>query len=135
MAGRAFDLRARSPGDGHSAQVDQRAALFGQSFGRAAGDAVADARHLEEQNDAHILSLESRVSALREVSHGLSAAVSESSKILAAMGDSMDTAGRLVRGTVVTLKTLVAGSAAGGHMCRLVGFIFAVFFLLWLLVR
>jgi blocked-early-in-transport protein 1 len=89
---------------------------------------------LEEQNDEHIAGLEARVSALREVSLGIRGAVKESSALLGTMGESMETAGRLVRGTVVTIGNMISGGGSGGHMWKLVGFIFLILFLLWLVV-
>jgi len=133
MAGKGFDLRTRMSGKN---EVDQRAALFGNRYsnvrtedqgGRAQGTSV-----LEEQNDRQIEDLEAKVSSLREISLGISGAVKDSQGVLGGMGDSMDTATRMVKGTVTKVQRLM--DQHGGRYCwNLVLIILGAFFVVWIL--
>ena len=130
MAGKSFDLRTRLP--------DQRAALFGNKYSslKQADDQGARAQGtsvLEEQNDRQIEDLEAKVSSLREISLGISGAVKDSHGVLGGMGDSMDTATRLVKGTVTKIQKIMDDN--GGRYCwNMVLIILAAFFLIWLLL-
>lgn len=100
MAGKAFDLRTRM-----NKSEDPRAALFGNRYTPVTGS--QDASMLEEQNDQHIAGLEDKVRTLREISLGISGAVRESNSVLGGMGDTMDKAGRLVKGTLGQVQNLM----------------------------
>ena len=134
MAGKGFDLRTRM---GSKYEVDQRAALFGNRYSsvKQQDDSAARAQGasvLEEQNDRHIEDLEAKVHSLREISLGISGAVRESRGVLSGMGDSMDTASRLVKGTTAKVLRLIDQNG-GGYCCTMVFIFLGAFFLIWLL--
>ena len=130
MAGKSFDLRTRLP--------DQRAALFGNKYSSVKtsddqGSRTQGTSVLEDQNDRQIEDLEAKVSSLREISLGIQGAVKDSHGVLGGMGDSMDSASRLVRGTLTKIQKLMDQN--GGSYCwNMVLIILGAFFLMWLLL-
>ena len=133
MAGRAFDLRGRmNAGSKH--EVDQRAALFGSRY---QGSRDREERRplgaaaMEEQNDQHIEDLEAKVGTLREISLGISSAVRESNSLLGGMGEGMDKASRLVKGTLSQVVVMIERNGGVG-MCKIILSILVVLIFIWL---
>lgn len=120
-------------------EKDQRAALFGskgpRNRGGGAGDdhAAAVTRELmERQNDSAIDDLEGKVSQLRELTSGLSSEIKSSHGLLDLLGIDVDKAGSLLKGTVGQLRVMMQGQGSRS-MCSIVGFVVALFLLLYFL--
>mmetsp|Transcript_43670 Transcript_43670/g.120893 ORF Transcript_43670/g.120893 Transcript_43670/m.120893 type:complete len:164 (-) Transcript_43670:22-513(-) len=117
-------------------EVDQRAALLGRYGGAASKDTGASTsatkEMIERQNDEQIGDLHDKVSRLKDITRGIGKQARDSNTLLDGMSLDMDKASNLLRGTLNHLKVMVQ-QGNGKHMCYMVLFVFALFFMMYLL--
>merc|ERR1719499_1347221 len=87
---------------------------------------------MERQNEAQIEDLEGKVSQLRDITSRIGKEVKDSNVFLDMMGIDFDKAGSLLKGTVGHLKTMMQQNN-GKHMCYMLVFVLALFFLMYFL--
>jgi len=127
-----------------SGMASQRGELFGNrgsAFGYGAGAGAAgagasqgnDALHnmYAEQNNQMTDHLGSQVSRLKELSVLISDEVNEQNSLLANMGNSFQSTGALMSGTLGKLQRMI-DSGGSKHMCYLIMFVVGMFLFLYL---
>lgn len=134
MSRPGYDVRERIQ---NRFAVDQREALFGKGGGarnRGGADdkAAASREMIERQNDAYIEDLEGKVGQLKDLTTKIGGEISSSNSLLDAMGIDFDKAGSLLKGTMSQLKVMM-NNKDSKHMCYMVIFVFALFFLMYVL--
>ena len=90
--------------------------------------------YMEQENDASINHLASKVSALRDISIQIGGHIKEDNRLLDDMGGSFDRTSGMLGGTMKRLSTL-ANSSGGGYMIYLAVFVVFIFLLMWRLAK
>ena len=119
-----------------------RAALFGGASGgngaqgRDSGMSVAEQSRslMEESNDRAIAELQSKVAHMRGIAFDIEAAIQEDKKVVDSLGGSFERVTAMMRGTVSSVQKMLE-TGGSRHMAMLIGFILAVFFVLYWLMK
>lgn len=123
-----------SNGNGHFNNMNNRRAGNPYDPERGLSASEMNAGIMEQQNNDRINQLSDQVALLKGLTIDIGNEVREQNSLLDQMGDGFASTGDLLAGSLRKIGTMLESGGAK-HMCYMVGFIVAVFVLLYMLMK